>query len=490
MKNLIIILISLIPAGLQAQDTVWTKTFGTPAADGAKSVCIANDDGYVVAGYSFATPSKIAKTMLIKISGDGVELWRTILDLPGSKYPADICRRSDAAGYLLCGKSQEEGQLFPDLWIAEVSNSGRLVWSKTIGGDGFDVGEAICSTRSGDYLIAGTTTSIGLGSEDLYALKIDGNGQVIWEKTFGAGKPDTGSDVIETSDGYYLFGGSTSTYDNPPSLGRNRDMFVVKTDTNGILIKSAALWVMAASQGAYDACNSLCELANGDYAAVGVCSQEGVEPCDIGVIRMNTELVPVWKKNVEVGNYFDFGYSGTVYTADNGLLICGMKNLNSSMQSDGVMLKMEADGKTSWKLSFGGPGKEAFQAIATTGQGDYVLAGYSNSNESDDMNFWLMKFSENASGVDSFINRETVDCRIWPNPASDAISVSTVVPGSGYVQLQLTDVSGRIVRDYRLKGLRPGLMTKHIDITGLLPGMYFCTVNCNGNRKTIELIIK
>jgi len=80
----------------------------------------------------------------------------------------------------------------------------------------------------------------------------------MWEKTFGGSKPDTGSDVLETSDGFYLFGGSTSTFDNPPSSGRNRDMFVVKTNSDGILVKSEALWVMAASQGAYDACNTLC----------------------------------------------------------------------------------------------------------------------------------------------------------------------------------------------------------------------------------------
>ena len=136
MKYLILLWISMVPAQLAAQDTLWTKSYGTSASDGAKSICQANDEGYVIVGYSFTSQVKIPRLMLLKINSGGEEAWRRIPELPGAKYPNDICRLRDD----------------------------------------------ICSTSDGNYLISGTTTSKGFGVEDLYALKIDDEGTVIWEK--------------------------------------------------------------------------------------------------------------------------------------------------------------------------------------------------------------------------------------------------------------------------------------------------------------------
>ena len=167
-----------------------------------------------------------------------------------------------------------------------------------------------------------------------------------------------------------------------------------------------------------------------------------------------------------------------------------MKNFNNSLQSDGILLKLDANGQTKWKVSIGGSGREAFQSIVSNGSGDYILAGYSSSNEAFDMNFWLMKFSENASGTDTHSNSEPDNTRIWPNPASDAIYVSTEVLEPGFVHFYVTDLTGRIVRDYRFKNVQPGRFRKEIDLSGLQSGIYFSTLNCNGNSRTIKTLIK
>jgi hypothetical protein len=490
MKYQLFLYAILLPVQLLAQDVLWTKSYGTTAADGAKSICIANDPGYVAAGYSFFGGSKISKAFVIKINESGDEIWRSLLDLPGSKYANDICRLHDNNGYMICGKSQETDQLLPDLWIAKIDNTGTLIWSKTIGGTGVDVGEAVCSSSDGNYIVCGTTSSKGHGAEDMYALKIDGDGTVVWEKTFGGVNPDSGADVIETSDGYYLFGGSTGTYDNTVSNGRNRDMYVVKTNAGGEAQTSAAIWVMASSQGAYDACNSLCELADGDYAMIGVCSQEGVEALDIGVVRLTRDLAPIWKKNIEVGTFFDFGYAICVYTSDNGLLVGGLRNYNNKTDSDGVLIKMDAGGQLDWKVGMGENPKEGFQSVVSKGDGNYLLAGYTYSAEPGDMNFWLMDFSENASGIGINPDQDLIDFRVWPNPADEILTVSALISGPGFVQVCLTDFSGRLLKDNRIKSVLPGQFQKSFDITDLPSGTYLCTINCNGNKKTMEVFVK
>jgi hypothetical protein len=95
---------------------------------------------------------------------------------------------------------------------------GNLEWSRTFGGEGDDEGSSVQQTSNGGYIIVGSTTSFGAGSEDGYLIKTDETGNEVWSRTFGGRGWDSGTSVIQTLDGGYIITGSRS----------NRDVWVIK----------------------------------------------------------------------------------------------------------------------------------------------------------------------------------------------------------------------------------------------------------------------
>jgi len=113
-----------------------------------------------------------------------------------------------------------------DVYIIKTNLSGTVLWSKTINNGENEGAMDLCATSDGGYAVAGATNSTGAGDYDFYLIKISAAGDILWERTFGTTAADHARAVAETSDGGFVLAGYTK-------INGHLDLYVVRTDSNG-----------------------------------------------------------------------------------------------------------------------------------------------------------------------------------------------------------------------------------------------------------------
>ena len=209
-------------------DTLWTKAWGSDEyPDYGNSVQQTSDRGFIIAGTIVTYDAVSIDMSLIKTDAHGDSIWaKTFGD--SSDEAAHSVRQTSDGGYIILGvtRSFEAGR--SDVWLIKTDPSGNMTWDRTYGGSGFDEGYSIQQTSDGGYIIAGYTESKGAGSSDVWLLKTDPSGIVIWEKVYGGHLEDIGWSVQQTSDGGYIVAGHTKSFGS----GFN-DLWLIKTDKDG-----------------------------------------------------------------------------------------------------------------------------------------------------------------------------------------------------------------------------------------------------------------
>jgi len=399
MKQLVLLILLsafLTGEGLCSGDTLWTKHYGTREADGAYTSCLANDTGVILGGYSYGNPASggTPDGFLLCIDGDGSERWRRMIDLGGWEYVRAIAPLHDKTGYILTGYILTELIPEADLFVLVTDNEGNTLYFHTYGGSGSDMGMGITPVSDGNYLIAGSTTSFGAGEDDFYYLKVDNEADTLWTRAHGCPRSDVGYDCGE-SGGYYYLCGSSGILDNPGiASGHNSDIYLLKTTPDGVVVDSANYYIMGSGQGEFDAAYSLCVMQDGTICLTGACSKESVEAMNVGILRVDQELNLIWKKNLEPGTFYDFGYAVCEQTADNGLLVSGSLNHAITGGTEGFIMKMNSDGKLEWKTLTGMTGFGALRSLCPVSDDSWIVSGYADDLAGNSFEVWSLKIIE------------------------------------------------------------------------------------------------
>lgn len=130
--------------------------------------------------------------------------------------------------FLIAGWTESFGHGNKDIYLIWVDSLGNCLDEAYLGGVNDDVANAIKPISDGSFVIAGYTESFGAGGHDVYLIKIDSSGSVLWEKTFGGTSSDGAYDVTEAADGGLFIVGWTFSYSRGYS-----DIYIIKTDANG-----------------------------------------------------------------------------------------------------------------------------------------------------------------------------------------------------------------------------------------------------------------
>jgi hypothetical protein len=191
---------------------VWQKTYAGSKDDVPFSVQTTSDNGYILAGKtnSFSAGGD-ADFWVLKLEGSGKVVWQKTYGGSGDEVAYSVRQTSDG-GYIVAGKTTPAGTIFEDLWVLKLDNNGNVEWERTYGGPNADVAHSIRQTSEGGYIVAGGSASFGNILGDTWLLKLKGNGDIDWQRTYGGNGSNFANFVIQNSDSGYILAGETSSF--------------------------------------------------------------------------------------------------------------------------------------------------------------------------------------------------------------------------------------------------------------------------------------
>jgi hypothetical protein len=209
---------------------LWQRTYGGESIDEGWSVIATSDGGYLLCGTTSSFGAGSSDIYILRCDANGDLRWSKTFGGPNGEAGYAICAAPDG-GYLVVGSTGSFGTGYSSVYAVRIDESGDSLWTAVYGGAKADFGYCATSTYDNGFLIGGTTASSGAGYSDAYLIKIDGSGFVLWEKTFGGAQDDLAYSVTQTEDGGVILVGKTDSF----GFGKS-DLYAVKTDETGYLL--------------------------------------------------------------------------------------------------------------------------------------------------------------------------------------------------------------------------------------------------------------
>ncbi len=200
------------------------KRYGGEDPERAHSI-ISVSDGYVIAGETDTWGHGALDAYVIKIDKDGNRVWHNAYGFDEDESANQIIATRDG-GYIIVGTTDSHYRTQKNVFVVKLAADGKREWQSFYGSKEMDEGFGIAESRDG-YVIAGYTKGTKNYDSDVYLIKIDPNGDVVWEKAYGSSKDDRANAIIKVEDGFVVAGYSTSIESH------SKDVYLLKVDENG-----------------------------------------------------------------------------------------------------------------------------------------------------------------------------------------------------------------------------------------------------------------
>ncbi len=346
LATLLILLSSIVTRAQIDKDIVWQKSFGGSLDDYAYDFALCLDGGFIISGYTESNNGDVTS-----YKGDG------------------------------------------DVWLVKTQSNGTKVWQKTYGGSDYDAISKVIQTKDSGYAFIATTYSTdgdiiaNKGNADVWIVRLDKNGNVMWAKTYGGSDYDFGYDIIETADSGFAFVGSVYSADGDVTLNKGGyDLWVVEIDKDGLIISQKTYGGSGGDVGTKIVrlnnkyiIGGYTDSNNGDISN----NKGGIDFWVICIENMNTI---VWSSllggsdderllDLKVNNN-EIAAVGFTYSSDGDVT-------KQSGNEDIWFVKCDTLGSLKLQTSLGGAGYEEGNSISYTNDGGYLVSGYTTSSSGD-----------------------------------------------------------------------------------------------------------
>ncbi len=429
----ILAFLTMASVSIIAQPSVqWDKTYGATGWETLQSAFKTEDGGFLLIGSTDSPADGRDVTQaargaedywIVRIDSTGIKLW-------DKRYGGDTTDRcykaiQNTEGYLLIGASlsgktgdkTDANKGGFDFWLVQIAPDGTKRWEKTYGGSGDDQPfNAIVTDNGNSYIIVGHSdspvsgdkTMPSQGANDIWLLKIDKNGNKIWDKSFGGDDRDEYPYALSTTqDGNFILACesiSSRSGDKSEDLrgvkGNNKDIWVIKFDSNG-----QKIWDKTYGSSKLDEIRDIQELKDGTFI-IGANSSGDPDfdktapnygEADFWIIKIDKNGKKIWDKTYGGTSNdrvvaIEQNKTGYIMLAGQSIsLPGGTKQDTLRGNYDFWLVYIDEKGDIIWDQNFGGPGNDAAFEMVKFEDGAYLVCGLSNSDAGSDK-------TENARG--------------------------------------------------------------------------------------------
>ena len=390
------------------------STLGGTKNESGQSVIATSDGGFAVLGYSQSMDGDLLNKSnisydfwLIKYNFNGEQEWQKVYGGSSDDRGYDIILSNDNNMVIFGSSKSADGDVSSnagsnDFWIAKISNSGAIIWEKSLGYSGSDNGYSVIQTIDNGYLLLGVldvTASDGEGNNrissyshaggDYWAVKLDANGVLEWSRYFGGNFTDTSYAACQTQGGDYIIIGSSDSNDIDISNNKGTyDFWIIKISSEGNLI-----WEKSYGGSEIDEALDITPTTDGNFIVCGNTRSNNIDvnlnngAADIWILKITPNGEILWEKTYG-GNSFEAAKS-VHQTTDNGFVIAGnSRSDNNDLtknngQNDGWIFKINQDGILQWQSSIGGSNIDLLMDSTQLQDGSIVAVGNTSSSDLD-----------------------------------------------------------------------------------------------------------
>jgi hypothetical protein len=410
----------------QTPTIVWNKAFVFSELEQSFKTIELKDSTFITVGYSNTFANNGSQILIANFNKQGEKNWQKLLFTNSYNLPQDIVTDSYDNIYVaiastsgLYGDKSQAGYGNYDYWIIKFDKFGNKVWDKTFGGTNNDLPESISVGTDNKIYISGTSNSIISGNKsaqifgnaDFWVLKIDQDGNKIWDKSFGGGGSDSCSDHIEVNGIIYLSGHS-QTIDNQSSFENigNSDLWIMGIDHTGSLVFGRTILGFGSDYSSciYDAKDGNLIIGAQSGSSIGYDkSQTNFGGLDFWIIKMSPDGNIIWDKTFG-GNESD-AIRDIIVDSQQNIYAFGNTDSNISGNKlsflrgwrDYWLIKINSSGTKIWEGTYGSNSLEEAGNIILSSDNNLYLTGESAGKNSFDVTWitrntdcWILKVKE------------------------------------------------------------------------------------------------
>ncbi|MCP4633611.1 MAG: T9SS type A sorting domain-containing protein [candidate division Zixibacteria bacterium] len=386
------LIFSVLTVSAEPGDTLWTKHYGGGLNEEAYSVCVTSDSGFVILGHTSSYGAGSWDIYLVKTDSSGDTIFTRTYGGEDNDYGRCITQTSDD-GYLIAGYTSSYGAGNGDVYLIKTDASGDIVWTRTFGGIFNDRAYSAITTTDGGYAIIGETRSFGNGEKDVYLIRIDTHGDSLWARTYGGENGDYGYYISSTDDDGFIIAGYTTSFSDG-----DKDIYLIRTDFYG-----DTLWTRSYGGEDDEEAWSVIPIDDG-FVLTGNTTSYGAGNRDVYFIKTDINGDTLWTR-IFGGLSSDYGQN-IALTSDNGYLIAGYTASFGAGNRDVYLIKVDSTGSEQWSRTYGGTESDFGMSIIPSDHNEYIISGTTESFGVGGSDCYLLKICDEPGRFELVYNPE------------------------------------------------------------------------------------